>query len=202
MKKHAPLFPPELRTMSVVPRWSVVWTLTRDNLTNHSYYVAMYSYSIAKLINWQGDAGALLFRALTHDCEETVTGDLVSPVKSEILDDERAARFIDLKMNERLPYIVRELELLERNDDVGDDDTNEAWRIIKAADRLDALLFLITERRLGNQVISSHIPRSLIQTEAAFRALPAPPDELDKLWNTYMTPAIKEHEISGGMGIW
>ena len=36
-------FPPELRTASVIARWSIVWTLTRDTVSNHSYFVALYA---------------------------------------------------------------------------------------------------------------------------------------------------------------
>lgn len=195
MSKRA--FPPELRTASVISRWSIVWTLTKDTVSNHSYFVTFYSREIAKLIGWKGDMGNLMFRALTHDLDELVTGDLVSPVKKEIIDDKRAEEYISMKMEERLPVVVHDLDEM----DVNEQETDEAFLIIKAADRLDALIFLIVERRLGNAVISPRIPSVWANLEAAWRALPAPKDELDKLWNTVILPAIHEHETTGGFGI-
>lgn len=192
------LFPSELRTMSVVPRWSIINVLTRDTVSNHSYFVGVYVYSLARLIDWKGDIGRLMFRALVHDAEETICGDIPGPIKSEIIDDKRAAEFLDIKMRERLGYIVNELDRMQEHSVVQDE---EAWRIVKCADRLDALIFMIMEKRLGNGVVAEHIPRSWAQTEAAFRDLPAPADVLTKLWGTVMVPAINLHETSGSMGV-
>ena len=190
-------FPPELRTMSVVPRWSIVWTLQRDTVANHTYFVTFYAHAIAHLIKWDGDLGALLFRALVHDAEECISGDIVSPIKDEIVSD-RAYAFLQLKLKERMPFVVRDLETAAADD--GDWD-EEAWRIIKSADKLDALIFLLTERRLGNGVVATHLPRAWARAEAYWRALPAEKDVINELWNTVVVPAVKAHETEGGAGL-
>lgn len=185
-------FPPELRTASVVPRWSIIWTLTRDSVANHSFFVTFYAREIAVLIEWQGYLDDLMYMALVHDLEETATGDVVSTVKAEIIDDKRAAAYIDRKMRERMPFVADDMEAMG---------SEEIKRIIKAADKLDALIFLMVERRLGNGVIAPHLPSAHAKFEAAWRNLPADKDKLDELWNTCMVPAIKEHEVAGGFGI-
>lgn len=201
-------FPPELRTMSVVPRWSIVWTLTRDTVANHSYFVTFYAREIARLIGWNGDMADLMYRALVHDCDETITGDICSPVKNEIIDDKRAEEYIALRMEERLPHVVKDLDDMEG--DINSMlavqqqkaiESSEAWLIVKAADKMDALIFLLTEERLGNGVIAPHMPRSWAKFEAAWRALPAHDGELDRLWNTCMVPAVMAHKTDGGFGI-
>lgn len=192
------LFPPELRTLSVVPRWSVVWTLTRDTVSNHSFFVTIYTRNIAKVINWKGNFGNLMFRALVHDAEESVIGDLPGPVKHEIIDDQRASDYVYVKMQERLAFVIEDLDQLAEDNEKED---AEAWRIIKAADRLDALIFMITERRLGNGVIAPHLPSAWAKFEAAWHDLPDTGENLDKLWSTYMVPMIKEHEMRGGWGL-
>lgn len=197
MKRHNP-FPPELRTASVVPRWSIVWTLNENNVAEHSYYVALYAYQIARLIGWSGDYGDLCFAALTDDLDETITGDIVSPVKNEIVDNDRARGYVVTLMNERMPAIMDELHEIEASQPGA---LQELKRIIKAADRLDALLFLIGEKRMGNGVIEPRIPSARANLEAAWLELPADRDMLQQCWATMIVPAIREHETVGGNGV-
>lgn len=191
-------FPPEFRTIAVVPRWSIVITIQKDYVAGHTTFVAFYAREIARLIEWDGDFGDLLFRALVHDAEEAIVGDVVSPVKSQIIDDKRAADYIHGQMQQRMPFIVRDLNDM-RN--ACPEEDAEAWRIIKSADKLDALIFLLTERRLGNGVVATHLPRAWARAEAYWRALPAKKELLDELWNTAVVPAIKAHETEGGAGL-
>ena len=101
-------FSPELRTASVVPRWSIVWTQTRDVLSNHSFFVTLYAEQIARLIRWDGDRARLMVMAITHDLDELVTGDIVGPAKREIIDTDKAQAYIDKNMLQRLPYVVQQ----------------------------------------------------------------------------------------------
>lgn len=190
------LFPVELRTASVVPRWSIVWTLNKDKVDGHSYYVAVYARQIARLIGWKGDMGDLLARALFHDLDEVITGDICSPIKHQIIDGVRAEEFLDVKMMERLPDIQRQLN------DMGDkEEDEEAWAIVRAADKLDALLFLIVERRMGNGVVSDLLPSVWANLEAAWRQLPAATEDLAMWWNTVIVPTVENHKRYGGYGV-
>jgi 5'-deoxynucleotidase YfbR-like HD superfamily hydrolase len=191
-------FPPELRTLSILPRWSIVFTHQRDYVAGHSFFTTLYARAIARLIRWPGNMGDLLFRALVHDAEESIVGDVVSPVKSQIIDDKRAEEYIYLQMQDRMPFIVEDLDTLA---DTAPDEDSEAWDIVKAADKLDALIFLVTEVRLGNGVVQPHLPRAWGKAEACWRALPANKDHLDFLWSTCIVPAVKLHETLGGAGV-
>lgn len=204
MQKQIQLFPPELRTASIVPRWSVVWTLTRDTIANHSYYVTLYARAVAHVIKWSGNWSALMFLALTHDLEETITGDLVSPVKREIIDPVRAGDYIDLKMKERMPAVFDEIITISEgldNNLAKRSMLDEAWTIIDVADRLDALLFLIGEQRMGNGVIAPRIPDAQNRLYSAWMKLPLAADELQRLWQTVMLPVVRAHEDQGGIGV-
>jgi 5'-deoxynucleotidase len=191
-------FPPELRTMSVVPRWSIVWTLMRDTVANHSFYVAFYTHDIARLIGWQGSHVGLLYRALVHDCDETISGDICAPVKTAILDQQRASSYIQEQLEQRLPGIVADLQ--EIRTAVSADDWNGGGAIIKAADKLDALLFLIGESRLGNNVVTAHLPHAWDRFKETWWALPAPAAQLQQLYDDVMMPSISRHSIDGGYG--
>ncbi len=197
------VFPPELRTASVVPRWSVVWTLTRDTVANHSYYVAMYADAIAGLLKWRNGQGIALYYlnryALIHDLDETVTGDIVSPVKREILNQERADVYIQGKMQERLPAVIDELDMMHAQAF-----WPEIQAIVKAADRLDAVLFLVGEHRMGNGVIKDRIPGAMQNLEDSWQKLPCPPGGkylIATTWRDVVLPAIRAHSDQGGNGV-
>lgn len=197
-------FSPELRTASVVPRWSIVWTLTKDTLANHSFFVALYADQIAELIGWYkmahgiGQRGTLAFIALTHDLDETITGDIVAPAKQAILDGGKAERYIQRNMDERLPWVTGHEHSIRGHIP---STWYEAKAIVKAADRLDALLFLTVEARLGNGVIVPRIPECEKSFLEAWRALPCHAAELDSLYNSVVHPAIEAHRTTGGYGI-
>lgn len=194
-------FSPELRTASVVPRWSIVWTQTRDVLSNHSFFVALYVQQIAMLIRWEHRTtfdGPLMFLALVHDLDETITGDIVAPAKREILDSDRAEEYVKRQMGLRLPYIV---EMVQKCHGQNPDAFQQAKLIVKAADRLDALLYLTVEQRLGNSVIAPRIPECWASFEEAWFKLPGHPETLRLTWNDVVKPAVEAHRITGGYGI-
>lgn len=199
MLQNSSPFPPELRTMAIVPRWSIVFTTQKDTVANHSYFVAIYAHMIGRVIKWEGPKTFLMFAALMHDIEEVITGDLVSPIKSHILDEERMAEYVDAKIFERLSGLANEHADLQEACKVRHIEEVEA--IVKAADRLDALLFLIMEERRGNTVISGLVRDAFTRLEGAWRDLPAEPNHLDFTWNTMVLPAIEAHKSEGGRGL-
>lgn len=200
-------FPVRLRAASIVPRWSIVHTLKPDYVAGHSFYVAIYSAQIARLINWRGVMGELLWEALTHDVfDELVTGDLVGPVKSNIIDPQKFSKFVARKVVEMMPGLPR-YEF--RPQSAGE----EIKRIIKAADQLDALFYVLGEQALGNQIIAARYQSSYDKAREAWFRLPGCDDEgfvvdptstrpseprvprrLADLWLDVITPAIDEHK--------
>lgn len=192
-------FPPELRTLSVVPRWSIVHTTQVDTVSNHSFFVTFYAHMIGRVIKWEGSRTYLLYAALLHDCEEAILGDLVSPIKKQIIDQEKADEYVNMKMQERMNGIVMEFADLTKDSSMRMLD--EADLIIKAADRLDALLFLIMESRRGNKVIDPLIKTSTALLEAAWRDLPVEDDVINMTWQTTVLPSLELHRTHGGQGL-
>lgn len=191
-------FPPEFRTAGVVPRWSVCWTLTRDVLSNHSFFTAVYSNQIAQLIEWRGRYDYLLLKALFHDLDETCTGDLVAPIKKEIIDEPRAKAYIRRQMQLRMATVVEQEDAIAV--DLSEGELGEIKRIVKCADRLDALLFLTVEKRMGNGVIAPLIPQVYEGLRASWQELPADSKKLAALW-IEVKDAVTEHATSGGFGV-
>lgn len=182
--------------------------MTRDTVANHSYFVAMYADEIARLIKWnkaQQTSDDMTSRyhlcryARVHDLDETITGDIVSPVKAEIMSRERANIYILGKMQERLPGVVDAINEMQALSYWGD-----IKAIVKAADRLDALLFLVCERRMGNAVIVDRIPSAWNNLKDAWFKLPYVAGHkylIAKLWEDVVEPAVMMHTNSGGHGV-
>lgn len=190
-------FPPELRTMAIVPRWCIVATTLKDNVATHTCFVAIYSYLIAEVIGWKGPRDYLLMNALMHDNDETITGDITGPVKS-IVTDGAAEQFLMEKTEERMGGLVEAFYNLE--DSISGLWIPEADTIVTAADKLDALLFLVLNKRMGNTLVDPALKGGMISLEGAWRKLPADKEILDKTWQTVMLPSIDEHYERGARG--
>lgn len=70
--------------LSHVYRYSSIPALRRENVAEHSWYVAFYSFLIAQDLISRGqpvDLGKLLSRAIVHDLDESMTGDFLRVVK-------------------------------------------------------------------------------------------------------------------------
>ncbi len=200
------LFPPELRTASVVQRWSIVRTVNPDSVANHSFYVSFYALQIARLINWPGPYADLTFMALMHDIEETFTSDIISPVKRQIVDEGALANFVSEQMKERLPLVEAQLDRIAES----------MWgesiqKIIKVADKVDACVNLIIEQRMGNMVLAPLYKDALENLVLAWHELGVElyneDDGLPEwnahraLWNDQIYPALQAHWQFGGIGI-
>lgn len=186
-------FPPRLRVASVVRRWSIIWTHAPDNIAAHSFFTIYYADAIARLIDWPGDKYRLVMGATLHDMDECVTGDIVGVVKHEIIEPQRAGRFVNYKMMETMTAVEKLRE--DYHYPTRDPEMRQIHAIIKAADRLDALLFALVERALGNKIIEVRIP-SLTQRldEAWFRMREfVAEDQLMNLWETVVMAAVNDH---------
>lgn len=193
------IFPPELRTAFFVPRWAIVHTMNKDTVANHSYFVIVYSRIIAHVIGWTGPMDVLMWQAAAHDLDETITGDIVSPVKKEIIDKNRMTAYVERKMMSRLGFIMDLSNQMEQY--VSANQQDEIDRIIGVADRLDAVLYLILEERIGNRVVDVLIKETISRLEEAWHLLPAPRVDLRGAWQQQVVPAIEAHRTQGGRGL-
>ncbi len=119
----------DIRTLSHVPRWAIIRTEQQQSVAEHSYYVALYAAMIYDMIDApQCDAEEVLWHALVHDIDELVTGDIPSPVKNGIEAPDA--------------HVLA---------GIGPATTNkEVLKIVKLADILEAVMFIIDDQNLGN----------------------------------------------------
>lgn len=184
-------FPVRVRAASVVPRWSIVWTSRLDSVAQHSYFVTLYSNTVADLIEWGGPRADLLQFALVHDLGEVVTGDIVAPVKRRLVSPEAESDFVREKMGKHAPGIVRLEDRLRRSERF-----SEIRAIVKAADTLDAILFACTEYVQGNMAIGSRLPSCYERLRESWFALPGDMDRLQRTW-LQVDASLVEHLDAG-----
>lgn len=149
----------EYRELSFVTRWALLRRIRQQSIAEHSYYVALYAMQIAQMIQWPeafphtaGNTGDLLRAALYHDLGEVVSGDPPGPVhRRAILNVDHWQKEIAKGVNRRFgENVAAEWKgAVSPTSNVG----LEVKAIIKVADSLDALFYLLTEQQMGNGTV-------------------------------------------------
>lgn len=146
-----------LSRMKYIARWGLMRGTRQENLSEHTLEVAYLAHALVALGNRRFgrdlDPGKAVLYALYHDCSEIITGDLPTPVKyhDETLRDayKRVEAEAAGRLLEKLPPEL-----------AGDfapcfDIPEEYAPIIKAADKLSALIKCQEERGVGNHEFDS-----------------------------------------------
>lgn len=189
-------FPMELRTFSFVHRWSVFWASRKDNLAEHSFFVSLYAYKVADIIGWTGDYAKLLIYALLHDADELLSGDIIGPAKRHMIDKIRAEEYIVGRLENVLGDF--HVDILDVKADPAFEDM---YLITKVADKIDDLMFLSVEKRMGNANAERLHQKLIGEVEAAWFNLTMVPEDLrGHLWHTVVKPQLLCNDMLGGMG--
>ena len=141
--------------MKYIDRWSLMRNTRNENLSEHSLEVAMIAHALCVIHNRCFGGSINVERAaviaMYHDCTEIITGDLPTPIKysSKTLrkayaDIEKEAAF---QLLSTLPDYMQE-EMHDIMLPEGED--GYMLRLIKAADKLSALIKCIDEMQMGN----------------------------------------------------
>lgn len=148
--------------MKYIERWALMRNSRPENLSEHSLDVAMIAHALCVIGNvrfgrdLQAEKAALI--GIYHDASEIITGDMPTPIKYFNQDIKNAYKEIesmaDRKLLERLPDDLRPAFESIFNES---EDENERYmrRLVKAADKLSALIKCIEEERAGNTEFSS-----------------------------------------------
>ncbi len=149
-----------LARMKYITRWSLMHSTRAESLSEHTCDTALLAHMLCLIARrYTGTPcrpKTVTVAALYHDAPEIITGDMPTPVKyrSEVLRDaykaierESAASMASMlpaELEEEIgPYITGELL------------TPEERRLLKAADRLSALIKCMEEARSGNHEFDS-----------------------------------------------
>jgi len=144
-----------IRSLMTVERFSVYKCHFREDVAQHSYLTALYAMILGDLEKRSGrriNVEKLLRMALLHDAEESRTGDIHHPFKhqdpafTKTIDDRALLWFNDLMsgLPDALAHKYIEARKAER-------DSSAEAMLVKAADKLEALLWAYEEYLLGNE---------------------------------------------------
>lgn len=154
-----------LSRMKYINRWALMHAARTENLSEHTLEVAIIAHALCVIENVRlGGSllpGAVVQAALYHDSAEIITGDLPTPVKyhNKVLRD--AYKELERSATERLLTMLPEDLRKAYQADLCPTDPG-VIRLLKAADKLSALIKCIEESRLGN--------REFLRAESATRA--------------------------------
>lgn len=141
--------------MKYINRWGLMRNTIKENISEHSLETAFIAHLLAlyRNVRFGGNVdperAALL--AMYHDVTEIITGDLPTPVKyynKEIKAEyDRVEEIAKEKMISYLPDDLQEYyrPLLGKTEEEA-----ELWQLVKAADKLSALIKCLEERQMGN----------------------------------------------------
>ncbi len=142
--------------MKFIDRWSLMNNSSKENIAEHSHSVAVIAHALAVIGNkkfgktYNAERTALL--AMYHDTTEVITGDMPTPVKYYNDDIKNVYKDIEHIAGERLlamlPDEFREdyVPFFEKQES-----DKDLWVLVKAADKIVALIKCIEETRMGNK---------------------------------------------------
>ncbi len=153
-------FFPMLSRMKYINRWALMRNIRSENLSEHSLEVSIIAHALAVIHNRRfggninTDRAALL--GLYHDVPEILTGDMPTPVKYYDEDVKAAYDKVENtacnRLLELLPEDLKEdfSPLLFKSDE-----DEYLWKLVKAADKISALIKCIEEQKAGNNDFST-----------------------------------------------
>lgn len=144
-----------LSRMKYINRWALMRNTDAETLSQHSHEVAAVAYVLCVIgnrrfgKNYNSERAALI--GLYHDMPEILTGDMPTPVKYFNPEIKDAYKKVEESACEKL--LVTLPEDLRSDFDFlfyKQEEDAELWQIVKAADKISALIKCIEERKAGN----------------------------------------------------
>ncbi len=139
--------------MKNILRWGLMRNTRAENLSEHSLEVTQIAHALALInrnrLNGNADPNFVSIAAVYHDSSEIITGDMPTPIKYYNEDIKSAYKKIEataeIQLMEMLPEDFRaDFEKIYNPD-------SETKRLVKAADKLSALIKCIEELNMGNK---------------------------------------------------
>ena len=140
--------------MKYIKRWSLMHNLSDETLSEHSMETAFIAHALAVIENRRFgknfNAEKVCVAALFHDTQEILTGDLPTPIKYFDNDIKNSYKKIELIAEDRLIKMLPE-DLREDFREIHSGQTDDEKRLVKAADKISALIKCEEEISLGNR---------------------------------------------------
>ena len=183
-----------LSRMKYIERWALMRSSRPENLSEHALEVALIAHMLCTIGNVRYgqtlDAERAALIALYHDASEIVTGDLPTPVKyhdGHITDAYKAVEHAaEERLLDTLPADLR-ATYQEIFWPAKDADESEARlrRLVKAADKISALIKCVDEAHAGNAEFRSAERTCRAAVEAMATELPEVADFVREFLPSY-----------------
>ena len=183
-----------LSRMKYIERWALMRSSRRENLSEHSLEVALITHMLCVIGNVRHgralDAERAALIALYHDASEIITGDMPTPVKyhdGRIRDAYQAVeRGAEERLLDALPEDLRPAfeDVFWPAEGAGDDELY-LRRLVKAADKVSALIKCVDEARSGNTEFESAEKTCRAAVEEMASELPEVADFMSEFLPSY-----------------
>lgn len=144
--------------MKYISRWSLMRNTRNESLSEHTTDTAMIAHLLSVIRNKRFggsvDEGKITLMALYHDAGEIITGDLPTPIKYHSDEMRNAYKQVENMAAKRLVSMLPDDLREEYRPLLMEECTDEEKVLVKAADKLSALIKCIEERKAGNTEFS------------------------------------------------
>lgn len=178
--------------MKYIERWALMRNTRPENLCEHSMEVAMISHALCTIGNVRYgknlDANKAALIGLYHDASEIITGDMPTPVKYFNADLKHAYKEVeaiaDDKLLEKLPEDLRPAfeEIFKPADT---EEERYMRKLVKAADKLSALIKCIGEMNAGNSEFRTAKESTGKAIRSMYQELPEVLDFVNEFLSSY-----------------
>ena len=167
-----------LSRMKYINRWGLMRSTRPENISEHSLDTAVIAHALALLRNQRFgghvDPSRVALLALFHDAAEIITGDMPTPVKYKNDALRTAYKAVEAESARAMASLLPEELAAGTAQYLTGGVLNDAERkLLKAADRLSALIKCIEEGQSGNREFEA----ARAQQEAALHAMDCPEAE-------------------------
>ena len=175
--------------LKYIERWALMRSSAPENLAEHSLEVAMIAHVLCVIANERygrdlnAERAALI--GMYHDASEIITGDMPTPVKYFNQDIRSAYAKVEEAAEQRLlDALPDDLRPYYENVFKDDRDAYER-RLVKAADKISALIKCIDEGHSGNEEYVSAAATTRAAIEEMAGRLPEVRDFMDEFMPSY-----------------
>ena len=178
-----------LSRLKYIERWALMRSSAPENLAEHSLEVAMIAHALCLIGNVRYGRALNAERAalagMYHDASEIITGDMPTPVKYFNPDIRAAYGEVERAAQERLlATLPADLRPSYEAIFCAEDDDYE-HRLVKAADKISALIKCVDEEHAGNAEFATAAASTREALDEMARELPEVADFMAEFLPSY-----------------
>lgn len=138
-------------------RWALLQNFEREDLEHHSFEVGMIAYTLAVITNIKFGGHLNAERAavlgMFHDVTEIITGDMPSIIKYFGSEMKPVYTQIENQVSSEMLNLIDDIEIRQVYASLmmPNEEDKELMELVKAADKISALIKCLREKKLGNK---------------------------------------------------